>query len=156
MPDLRRHCRYSRWVWLTCRGYHSVCCQCTSHRNENILLAPHAWLTQTHHNKSVSLGLPDIVCVGVCEMVWQTREWWTRSDIRPLKQPRINGLNRRAPLEGCGRVIRTSTSHSASIHLPFRIHALLQLELPDVKPPVEKGTLVSCHRGRENSSKKSL
>lgn len=71
-------------------------------------------------------------------MAWQTREWWTKSDIWPLKQPRINGLNRQAPLEGCERVMRTSTSHSASIHLPFRIHALPQLEIPDVKPPVEK------------------
>lgn len=98
------------------------------------------------------------VCVHVYVLVyvqWQTRKWWSRSDIRPLKQPRINGLNRQAPLEGCGRVIRTSTSHSQSIHLPFRIHALLELELPDVEPPVEKGTLVSCHRGRKDSSKNS-
>lgn len=51
-------------------------------------------------------------------------------------------------------VIRTSTSHSASIHLPFRIHALLQLEPPDVEPPVKKGTLVSCSRHREDASRK--
>lgn len=31
--------------------------------------------------------------------------------------------------------MRTSTSHAAFIHLFFRIHVLLQLELPDVKPP---------------------
>lgn len=32
-------------------------------------------------------------------------------------------------------IMRTSTSHAAFIHLFFRIHVLLQLELPDVKPP---------------------
>lgn len=31
--------------------------------------------------------------------------------------------------------MRTSTSHAAFIHLFFRIHVLLLLELPDVKPP---------------------
>lgn len=52
---LKRSCGYSRWVWLTCWGYHSVCCQCTSPSDENILSAPHAWPAQTHHNKPVSL-----------------------------------------------------------------------------------------------------
>lgn len=51
---------------------------------------------------SLSLSVPvrRSVCMG--EMAWKTREWWTRSDTWPLKQPRINGLNRQAPLERCG------------------------------------------------------
>jgi len=89
-------------------------------------------------------------------MVLQTRKWWTRRDIWPLKQPRINGPNRRAPLEGCGCVIRTSTSHSASIHLPFQILAPMQLGLPDVEPPVEKGTLISCYKAEKNPENKLL
>ena len=104
------------------------------------------------HCVSVSVS----VSVCVCEMAWQTREWWTRSDMRPLKQPRINGLNRQAPLEGCGRVMRTSTSHSAPIHLPFRIYALLQLEIPDVEPPVEKRGHENPATGEEESSKTPL
>lgn len=142
MGFLWRHCRFGGWVWPTCCCYHSVCCQCISPRHENSLLALHAWLTQIHHNESVSLGRPSFlfvsVCVGVCEKAQETREWWTRSDIRPLKQPKINGLNRRAPLEGCGWVIRTSRSHCASIYLPFWTHTLLHLELPDVEPHVKK------------------
>ncbi|KAF3694071.1 hypothetical protein EXN66_Car009747 [Channa argus] len=50
--------------------------------------------------------------------------------------------------------MRTSTSLSASIHLLFWIHTLLQLELVDVEPPVETGTVISCHRYREDSSTK--
>ena len=95
------------------------------------------------------------VCVGVCEMVWQTREWWTRSDIRPLKQPRINGLNRRAPLEGCGR-------GNKDFHQPQCIHPSA---LPDPRSPAagasrcgatceKKGTLVSCSRHSEDASRK--
>lgn len=47
-----------------------------------------------------------------------------------------------ASLESCGKVIRTSTSHHAAIYLIFRIHTLMQLELPDVEPPVEKGAQI--------------
>lgn len=38
-------------------------------------------------------------CVCVCNMAWETREWWARSDTWPLRQLRINGHNRWAPLE---------------------------------------------------------
>lgn len=63
-----------------------------------------------------------------------------------LKQSRINCLNEQAFLEVCEWVMRTSTSRSASIYLAFQIHALLQLDLPDVEPPVEKGTHFSLQK----------
>lgn len=134
LSDVRRLCRCRRWLCLTRWGYHSVCCQCTSFSDENILLAPHAWLTLTHHNKPVSLGLPGVYMCARCRC---RREWMTRSDIWPLKQLRINGFNRQTLPEGCELVMGTSTSHIASMYLPFRIHALLQPELPDVHPLVE-------------------
>lgn len=88
---------------------------------------------------SLSLWVCQTLCACVCvctrgrKMVWQTREWWTRSDTWPLKQLRRNCLNRQTSLEGCGWVMRTSTSRRASIYLTFRIQTLLQLERPDVE-----------------------
>lgn len=73
-----------------------------SPRDKNRLLAPHAWLTQIHHN---NFGPPRLPCcsvcvrVCVCDMAWETREWWAQSDTWPLRQLRINGHNRWAPLE---------------------------------------------------------
>lgn len=151
VPDLRRRCRCRRWLWLL--------------RLPLCLLSVHLsqwWKHPAGSSRMVNFDPSQQACLSgparrvyVYEMPLQKREWMTRSDIWPLKLPRINGLNRQTLLEGCGLVIRTFTNHIASIYLPFWIHALLQPELPDVHPLVENGTLVSCHRGREDSSTKN-
>lgn len=101
---------------------------------------------QLHHNKSQSLSYTVSECV--CE--WETEMGQVRQgsdgDTWPPKQPRINCLHRKASPEGCGKVIMISTNRNAAIYLIFRIHTLMQLELPDVEPPVEKGAQIKSKK----------
>lgn len=98
-----------------------------SPRDENSLLASHAWLTQIHHNSSDSpVSAIHCVClcasvrVGVCEC----GRWG--SDGLKVTYDSWRGQGLMATIgelfyKGCGWIKRTSFSHCASIHLPSDI-----------------------------------
>lgn len=138
LHDLRRHSSNSRWVWLTCWGYRSVCCLCIFSRSWK---QPIGFSRMANSDPSQQLWLSSVChplcpCVCTCpccacecgrrgsDGLKVTYDSWSSQGLMAT----IGGLF----YYGCGWMIRTSISHWH--------HTLLHQILPGEVPPVNGDT----------------
>lgn len=126
--DLRRHSRNSRCIWLTCWGYHSVCCLCIFSKRWK---QPIGFSRMANSDPSQQLWRSGVChplcpCVSTCTCpcwclwVWETREWWTKT-YNSWTSLGLMATIGELFYNGCGWIIRTSIRHRASIQLPSGI-----------------------------------
>lgn len=118
LHGLRRHSRYSRWVWLTCWGYCSVCCLCIFSKRWK---QPIGFSRMANSDPSQQLWLSSVchplypcVCARVRVGVWECGR--RGSDGLKVTYDSWSSQGLMATIgevlyKRCGWIIRTSFSH---------------------------------------------